>query len=202
MRAILIALALMAAAPALAGDLLTAPPSPPVSPSDVDSLSKAGFARSFVVGAITGTLGDMPLSRFVSQAKAGKVETMSGNGVAMSWACYDVAGVRAWLSVTDEMGNGKSVDTITLKPRDMASSNTCAPLASQQAPVVDGAIRIGMTKADLIARLGSPSKQKAGWLVFRANPSIKSGGSFFTTLIVRIDNGKVAFIEASNTSAD
>ena len=194
MRAILMVLGFMAATTAFAGDVMTAPPSPPLSPSDVDSLSKATFARTFSLGGLAGKLGETPLASFVAKARAGKIE-------AMSWACYDMAGARAWLSVSDETGNGSSIDTITIKPRDSATSGSCAALASPQAPAVDGAIRIGMTRADLIARLGTPSKQKADWLVFRANPPTK-GGSFFTTVIVRIDNGKVAFIEASNTSAD
>lgn len=201
MRAILIALGLMATTSASAGDLLTAPPSPPLSPSEVDGLSKATFARTFSVGALAGKLGNTPLNLFITQARTGKIETMSGNGVAMSWVCYDVAGVRAWLSVSDEMGNGKGIDTVTIKPRDPGTSGTCAALGASQAPAVDGAIRIGMSRADLIAHLGAPSKQKADWLIFRANPATK-GGSFFTTLIVRIDSGKVAFIEASNTSTD
>lgn len=201
MRTILLAVTLAAATPACAADVMTAPPSPPLSPSDVDGLSKATFARTFSVGGLSGKIGDTALALFVSQARAGKIDKISGNGVAMSWACYDVAGTRAWLSVGDEAGDGRSIDTITIKPRDAASSGNCAVLPSQQAPAIDGAIRIGMTKADLLARLGPPSKQKADWLVFRANPPVK-GGSVFTTLIVRIDAGKVAFIEASTMAAD
>ncbi len=202
MRAILMALGLIVAAPAFAGDLLTAPPSPPLSPSEIDSWSKASFARSFSMGALKGDLGTTLLTRFVAQAKAGKIQKMAGGDVAMAWACYDIAGDRVWLSATDEMADKAYLDTVTIKPRNAGDTAGCASLPSAQKAAIDGAVRIGMTKADLIARLGAPSKQKADWLVFRANPLIQ-GGSTITTLIVRIDGaGKVAFIEASNITAD
>ncbi|MBW8733766.1 MAG: hypothetical protein JF571_05575, partial [Asticcacaulis sp.] len=90
MRAILISLGVLAvaaglASPVFAGDVLTAPPSPPVSPSDIDSPSKATFARSFAIGSLKGQLGGTALRGFVSQAGSGKIQQMAGNGVAMSW---------------------------------------------------------------------------------------------------------------------
>lgn len=198
MRAILIALGLMAATPALAGQTLPAPPSPLLNPNDADAVSKATFARTFTTGALKGDLGVTQLASFVAQARTGKVEKMTGGDVAMVWTCYDIAGDTVWLSATADK---LYVDTITIKPRDAAASGGCTSLPSAQKAMVDGAIRIGMTKTDLIARLGAPSKQKADWLVYRANPRIR-GSSTFTTLVVRIDNDKVAFIEASNTSPD
>ena len=201
MRAILMVLGLMAATPALAGQALPAPPSPLLNPNDAEAVSKATFARTFSTGALKGNLGMTQLTSFVAQARTGKIEKMAGGDVAMAWTCYDIAGDNVWLSATDETADKQYVDTITIKPRDAAAASGCASLPSAQKAMVDGAIGIGMTKADLIGRLGIPSKQKANWLVYRANPPIQ-GGSVFTTLVVRIDNGKVACIEASNTSAD
>jgi len=202
MRAILMAFGLMAAAPAFAADLLTAPPSPLLNPWEVQGTSKTTFARTFSVGALKGDLGDTLLAKFVTQTRAGKIQKITGNQDQMSWACYDIAGDRVWLSSTDQMASAETIDTITIKPRDPGAS-ACAALPSSQKAAVDGAIRIGMTKADLLARLGPPSQQKADWFVFRAFVPYKSNdGSFITTLVVRLDQGKVAFIEASNTTAD
>jgi hypothetical protein len=202
MRAILMALGLVAAGPAFAGAAVPAPPSPLLNPSQAEAGSRATFARTFIVGTLKGDLGATSLAGFVAQARMGKIERMAGGGAALAWTCYDVGGDRMWLSTTDEMGEKAYVDTITITPRDASTPGTCPSLPSSQKVTVDGVIRIGMTKADLIARLGAPSRQKADWLAYRANPPIKGGGSVFTTLVVRIDGGKVAFIEASNTTAD
>lgn len=202
MRAILIAFGLMAATPVFAGEALPAPPSPLLSPWDVDDSSHATFARTFSLGALKGNLGDTLLTRFIAYAKAGRVQKMTANQEQISWTCYDIAGDRVWLSSTDQMASAETIDTITIKPRDPGPS-ACASLSSPRKAAVDGIVSLGMTKADLVKRLGSPSKQKADWMVFRASVPYKSNdGSFITTLVVRIDNGRVVFIEASNTTAD
>jgi len=201
MRAILVTLGLAAAMPAFASDTQPAPPAPLLNPSQAEAGSKASFARTFFVAGLKGDLGSTSLAKFVAGIGTGKVDRMTGGGVAMAWACYDVAGDRIWLSTTDQAAGKENVGTITVVPREANAPAGCASLPSPQKTAVDGTIRIGMTRADLLARLGAPSNQKGDWLVYRANPTFK-GGSFFTTVTVRIDNGKVAFIEASNTAAD
>ncbi len=206
MRGMMLGLALgLWAGQAFAAPAPIAPPSPLIGP-DSQNWSHASFARHFAAGALKGDLGITFLSA-VARQSGGQVQSGGNSSAdAQQWLCYDlpVAHQRIWLSVTDEMGDGKSIDRVTAVPltdRD-PHSPACATLAKVTTPLVlDDGIKLGMTRAELTQRLGAPSKEASGWLVYRANPKI-NGASVITSLTVHIDGGRVVFLEAFNSSTD
>ena len=208
MRGMIFALGLaaaMCAGEAVAADAPISPPSPLIGP-DTGNWSHATFSRHFTVGSLKGDIGGTPLSAIARQV-GGQVQSGgAGSADMQQWLCYDLpsAHQRIWLSITDEDGNGKTTGMITAVPltdRD-PHSPTCTPLAKAATPlVIDDGIKLGMTRAQLTARLGAPSKDVSGWLVYRANPKI-NGASVITSLTVHVEADRVVFLEAFMISTD
>jgi len=167
-------------------DAADRPIPPPIPPVDALSASPvtARFARTFTIGDLDGAFSQIALGDMRKAFGAGAVASIQG----MSWLCYDMpaAKQRVWLSSTAVAG---AMETITVT-RIGAPSASCPALpAKNQTVVLDGGLRIGMTKADLTKRLGQPSRQIDTWAVYSAQ---QSGGR--QGLAVQFINDKAAFI--------
>ena len=198
MRGMIFALGLaasMCAGEAVAADAPISPPSPLIDPGKVDSPSHATLARHFAVGSLKGDIGSTTLGAIARQA-GGQVQSGVTGGDKLQWLCYDLpaAHQRVWLSVS----GGKTMDMVTAVPltdRDPRSS-ACAPNGAA-ALVIDDGIKLGMTRSELTARLGAPSREASGWLVYRADAKART-----TVVVVHIDGDRVVFLEAFNTPAN
>ena len=203
MRGWLLGLAMLVTAGSVAAqDLPVAPPSPLVDPYGGKAMKKAPVVDNFALGGARGQFQVTSLDKVRAAVGGGVVQKVPGQGL-FDYLCYDLpsAGERVWLAVTDEMGNeGDLVDSVTVKPLQSSDpkSRTCPALPARFAPViVDGGVRLGMSRKDIIRVLGQPSLDTGGWLVFWSDADDNR-----MTVTARIDGGKVVFLYVSRTSTD
>jgi hypothetical protein len=168
---------------AQAADRPVPPPIPPLDALNAPAVASR-FARTFAIGDLDIAFSQTSLSDLRNALGAGAVASIQG----MSWLCYDLPGARqrVWLSSGSAAGN---LETVTVTKIGASSSQCPSPPAKTQSIVVDGGIRIGMTRADLTKRLGPPSRQIDTWLIYSAH---QSGGR--QGLAVQFINDKAAFI--------
>ena len=173
----------LSATAASAADRPIPPPIPPVDAMSATTV-QARFAKGFTLGNIDGSFSGIGLGDMRKALGAGAVASIQG----MSWLCYDLpaAKQRVWLSTTSATGAMETITVTTIG----SPSGACPTLhAKNQSVVVDGGIRIGMTRAELTKRLGAPSRQIDAWVVYSAQ---QSGGR--QGLAVQFINDKAAFI--------
>ena len=184
---------------ALAGDLPIAPPSPMVDPYGGTTLVKAPLAQTLKLGGLSLGLGTSDIASVPARIGKGIVREAPGSGM-YRYVCYDVVKTqqRVWLAATDEMGDGRSVDMVTVMRLDSSSahSSSCPEIQGESA-VVDDFIAIGTPRNDLIKHLGQPSKTTGPWMVYNG-----SGHNSRQSVTVRMEQDKVAFLYAANTSTD
>lgn len=173
----------LVAGSALAADRSVPPPIPPVDALSAPPVT-ARFAKTFTIGDLDATFSQIGLGGMKKALGAGTVASIQG----MSWLCYDLpaAKQRVWLSSTSAAG---AMETVTVTKIGAPSASCPVLPAKTQAVVVDGGIRIGMTRAELTKRLGQPSRQIDTWAVYSAQ---QSGGR--QGLAVQFVNDKAAFI--------
>ncbi len=173
----------LVAGAALAADRPVPPPIPPVDALSAPPVT-ARFAKSFMIGDLDGAFSQIGLGAMKKALGAGAVASIQG----MSWLCYDLpaAKQRVWLSSTGVAG---AMETVTVTKIGTPSASCPALPAKSQSVVMDGGIRIGMTRAELAKRLGQPSRQIDTWVVYSAQ---QSGGR--QGLAVQFINDKAAFI--------
>jgi hypothetical protein len=172
---------------AQAADRPVPPPIPPLDALNAPPVA-ARFARTFAIGDLDSAFSQIALGDMRKALGTGTLGSIQG----MSWLCYDIpaAQQRLWLSTTSATG---AMETVTVT-KIGAPSGSCPALPAKTASVVlDGGIRIGMTKAQLIKRLGPASRQIDTWLVYSAQ---QSGGR--QGLAIQFINDKAAFIAVTH----
>ncbi|ESQ89704.1 hypothetical protein ABAC460_12620 [Asticcacaulis sp. AC460] len=199
MRTILATLCgLLLSGAALAADL-PAPPSPMVDPHAGPFNPKGPAVDRFALGAFQHGFGKDKLQVIAKSLGVGSVRELGG--AYYQYLCYDLPErrERVWLATFDEMGEG-GVDAVTVKSLTSgdAPAGTCPALPAKFQPVViSGKVRLGVTRADLVALYGKPGLETGGWLVFGGG-----GEGWRTSITVRLQNDKVVFLYAENTSTD
>ncbi len=190
MRGWLIGMALVFAGAAVADDLPVAPPSPLIDPYGGKPLRTPPEIGRFALGNATGKI----LATRLDQVKAavGSGATQGVAGTPFNYLCYDLpaAKQRVWLSSTDG-----AVDAVTVKMLDGSDpvSKSCPELPARFGPVVvDGKVRLNMSKAELVSLFGQPSIAAGNWLAFHG---ITSHG--LTTVTVRLAQDKAVFLYAA-----
>ena len=195
----LMVVGLILAGQVVAGDLPIAPPSPLVDPYSGAPTSKVAMAQSFAVAGTSFKLGGADIAKIPSRLGQGVVHEETADR-SFRYICYDIpaAQQRVWLAVTDEMGDGRSVDMVTVTRLTSADprSSSCSAIKSSRI-TIDGFVGIGATKSQLIQKLGQPSFTAGPWMVFRGESD-----SARQSITIRLDQDKVAFIYAANTSTD
>lgn len=173
----------LVAGSAHAADRPVPPPIPPVDALSAPPVT-ARFAKRFTIGDLDGAFAQIGLGDMKKALGVGAVASIQG----MSWLCYDLPGAkqRVWLSSTAVAG---AMETVTVTKIGAPSASCPALAAKSQSVVLDGGIRIGMTRAELAKRLGQPSRQIDTWVVYSAQ---QSGGR--QGLAVQFVNDKAAFI--------
>ena len=163
---------------------------PPVPPLDTMSAKpvKAVFAQTFKLGGKKYAFKDVRVSGLPQAVGTGAVSSLSD----LAWVCFDLpADQRVWFS-----GEGHlDFNTITLARRGAASSQCPAMPAKLTPVVIDADLRIGMTRAEVLKRLGQPSRQIDSWVVY----GNEHGGGRIG-LAIQFDGDKAVFISASNWS--
>lgn len=165
-----------------------APPSPPLDTLGAPAV-KALFARDLNLGQSKYKLDDLLIAELPRMTGVGHMDLMPG----VAWVCYDLSdGQRVWFSSGGKASFG-FLDNVTLT-RAAGSAGRCPALPAKFSPIaIDGTIRLGMTKADLIGRLGTPSRQIDTWVVYSGRSEKGRTG-----LAVQFANDKAIFISASN----
>lgn len=172
-----------------AADRPVPPPVPPLDTMNAKSV-KAVFAQTFKVGGKQYAFKDVRVSSLPKAVGAGAVNSLSD----LAWVCFDLpADQRVWFSGERHL----DFNTITLARRGAATSQCPAMPAKFTPVVIDADLRIGMTRAEVLKRLGQPSRQVDSWMVY-GNEYV--GGR--TGLAIQFDGDKAVFISASNWASN
>jgi hypothetical protein len=181
-----ICISLMAlAAAAHAADRPVPPPVPPLDTMNAKPV-KATFARSFTLGGKPFDYEGARISNLPRTLGAGAVNQMTD----LAWVCFDLpGGQRVWFS-----GEGSAdLNTVTLA-RQGAASSQCPAMPAKFTPVViDQDLHIGVTRAEVLKRLGQPSRQVDTWMVYSSEYDHGRTG-----LAIQFADDKAVFISASN----
>lgn len=168
------------------------PVPPPIAPLDTMHAKpvKAVFAQTFKLGTKPFRYNDTVVANLPKAVGAGSVDTLAG----LAWVCFDLpSGQRVWFS-----GEGHlDFNTVTLARNAAASSHCPAMPAKFTSVVIDPDLRIGMSRAEVLKRLGQPSRQVDNWLVYSSE---YTGGRI--GLAIQFDGDRAAFISASNWPFD
>lgn len=199
MRAILIALGLMAlAGSALAAGPRFSPPSPLID-ADAAKPGQTAFAKTFSIGAWSGRFGQTRLSD-VQKRFGGQIEREGDAASSMQWLCYDlpVQHQRIWLS-SYEINGGMVANITASAVAAPADSPSCLPLKDTMS--VDGFLALGTAPADIAKRLGAPGMQAADWSAWRHEAKLSGNCTEDQTLTIRADKGRVVYISAYGTGS-
>ena len=197
MRGWLFGVALMlAGGPALAA-VPDAPPSPMIDVLSAPATAKAPFAQTLHMGGAKFELETDSLADIVKLIGTGTLGHMGDAGSSYSWVCYSLPHARLWLSG----GEGGDLDTVTAQVSEEAASASCPALpAAYRSVNLDGAIWLGVSEAAAVKRLGPAGKSATNWrawhrkLAFKTDKVDEDDG-----LAVRIDGGKVVFLEGQRS---
>ena len=176
---------MLGAGVAEAADRPVPPPVPPLDTMHAKPV-KSVFARTFKLGTKPFRYSDVVVANLPKAIGAGAVDTLAG----LAWVCFDLpSGQRVWFS-----GEGHlDFNTITLARSEGASSRCAAMPAKFTSVIIDPDLRIGMSRTEVLKRLGEPSRQVDNWLVYSSEYQHGRTG-----LAIQFDGDKAAFISASN----
>ena len=190
---------LIMAGQAAAGDLPIAPPSPLIEPGGGGIRATQPLANSFSLGPLSGNLGyGNDLKKLTKLIGVGRIGDLSKQDDPYVYVCYDIPQTRqrVWLISSDNTDIGDAVDTITeksLEPTD-PKLGACPNLPAKYQPLlVDKVLRLGMRSEDLVKRFGKPGRIAGDWMSF----SYPDDG-IVHSLVVRLQNGVVVFLDASS----
>ena len=136
---------------------------------------------TFAIGNFTGKFEDTRFDE-VERTFGGVPHKEGDASEAVVWLCYTLPqNQRIWLS-SGELAGGTYIDEVDMValPASTSASAQC-PAIQAKTHNVDG-VSLGMTKANVRARLGPPSRQQGDWLIYKYETAITIGGARYDVL--------------------
>ncbi len=194
----LFALALVAIALA---DAPFAPPTPLINPDSVKPGGKA-MAQTFSLNGVNGTLEKTTFAQ-VQKRFGGQLKRQGDAGGSLAWLCYDLPAkhLRVWLSAGELHIHSGQIDEVTIwSVPSPANSPDCPVATGAQSAEIDG-ISPGQPWPPAQGRLGAPAAAHDGWVAYAYQGKV---GAFDREdyLVVKVDNGAVAHLQASRTTTN
>jgi len=207
-RKTLVLLLLLFAIPA-DGCSAQTPPPPPVDEHAFEHVPPTvvkRMARSFSLGAFAGRFEETPLGAVREAVGEGTIQHQGDAGESIYWLCYRRAQQRFWVVSSGEMGGPDHLVTEIveeLTENDTETSADCAIIPEKFAPLVfDGKLHLGMSRAEVIAALGPPSKSEAAQVVYSHEGKLADGFDETAWLILRFREDKLVSMRGGKTTTN
>lgn len=180
--AVLTIAALLCGSEAKADETPLPPPDLPANAAGAATLARMPASR-LRLGALDIVLEETTLARVQEALGAGTIAERGAAGERILWLCYTIEGEhgrqRLWLVSSGELGGADHVvDGIAAAfvPAGAPVPASCPLLPARLTLALDREIWLGLTRDELIRRLGKPSQERGAALDFAYDGGIKLAG--------------------------
>lgn len=164
------------------------------------------LATRFSLGAFAGRFEETSLGAVRDAVGAGTIQHQGDAGASLYWLCYRHARQRLWVVSGGEVGGPDHLVTeIVDEPaeNDSGTSPDCPTIPDSFATLVfDDKLRLGASRSEVVAALGSPSKSDAALMVFSHEGKLASGFDETAWLILRFREDKLVSIRGGKTTTN
>ncbi|OPY94208.1 hypothetical protein A5906_14720 [Bradyrhizobium sacchari] len=147
------------------------------------------LATRFSLGAFAGRFEETRLGAVREAVGGGTIQHQGDAGDSIYWLCYRRAQHRLWIVSSGEMGGPDHLVTEIveeLSEKDAETSTDCAIIPEKFVPLVfDGKLHLGMSRLEVVAALGPPSKSEADQMVYSHEGRLANGFDEAAWLILR-----------------
>ena len=164
------------------------------------------LATRFSLGAFAGRLEETRLGAVRDAMGGGAIQHQGDAGDSVYWLCYRRAQHRLWVVSGGEMGGPDHLVTevvAELTEKDTETSTDCATIPETFAPLVlDGKLRLGMSRAEVVRALGPPSKSEAAQIVYSHHGKLADGFDETAWLVLRFREEKLVSMRGGKTTTN
>jgi hypothetical protein len=164
------------------------------------------LATRFSLGAFAGRIEETQLDAVRDMVGEGTIQHQGDAGDSIYWLCYRRPQHRLWLVSHGEMGGPEHAITEVveeLTEKDARVSTDCPILPDKFSPfVLDGKLRLGMSRQAVIAALGPPSKSKAAQIVYTHEGKLADGFDETGWLVLRFREGKLVSMRGGKVTTN
>jgi hypothetical protein len=216
LSAILLAACVLGGDAAQAGDALP-PPAIPADNAAAATLARMPSSR-LRLGPLDIVLEETPLPVVRELLSMGAIAERGSTAQRMSWLCYtyesDGMRQRVWIISSSEFGDADHVvDGVAAEivAANDATPASCPALPPGQSAWLDRKVWLGLSREELVRRLGKPSQERGDILHFVYDSGVKlvSGHrrpaeEYLVTshLMVQLRQGHIVRLWASKTTSD
>lgn len=193
---------------AIPADASAQTPPPPVSDHALESVPPTvvkRLATGFSLGAFAGRFEQTRLGA-VRDAVGGTIHHQGDAGESVYWLCYRRAQHRLWVVSGGEIGgpDHRVTEVVAeLIEKDTGASTDCATIPEKFAPLVlDGKLRLGMSRAEVVRALGPPSKSEAAQVVYSHQGKLANGFDETAWLVLRFREEKLVSMRGGKTTTN
>lgn len=166
----------------LAGQSYAQTPPPPLDEQVLERVPPTVAERlaiRFSLGAFAGRFEETRLDAVRNAVGEGAIQHQGDAAGSVYWLCYRREQQRLWVMSHGEMGGSDHRVTeivAELAGNDAGGSTDCAIIPDKFSPVVfDGRLRLGMSRQDVIAAMGNPSKSEAARVFYSHQGKVSKG---------------------------
>jgi hypothetical protein len=216
LSAILLAASVLGGEPARAGDMLP-PPAIPTDNAAAATLARMPSSR-LRLGPLDIVLEETPLPVVRELLAMGAIAERGSSAHRMSWLCYtydsDGTRQRVWIISSSEFGDADHVaDGVAAEIIDAgdATPESCPALPAGLPVWLDRKVWLGLSRDELVHRLGKPSQERGDILHFVYDSDVKLASGrrgpaeeYLVTshLMVQLRQGRIVRLWASKTTSD
>lgn len=164
------------------------------------------LATRFSLGAFAGRFEETPLAAIRDAVGKGAIQHQGDAGASMYWLCYRGPRHRIWVASSGEMGGPEHhVTEIVgeLTEKDAGTSIDCPALPERFASLVfDGTLRLGMSRLEVVAALGPPSKSEGAQMVYLHEGKLTGGFEETAWLILGFRDERLVSMRGGKTTTN
>lgn len=192
-----------------ADDCFAQTPPPPVGEDAFERVPPTvvkRLATRFALGAFGGRFEETRLGAVRDAMGGGTIQHQGDAGDSVYWLCYRRAQHRIWVVSGGEIGGPDHLVTeivAELTEKDTETSTDCATIPETFAPLVlDGKLRLGMSRAEVVRALGPPSKSEAAQIVYSHHGKLADGFDETAWLVLRFREQKLVSMRGGKTTTN
>lgn len=193
-----------------ADDCSAQTPPPPLDEQAFERVAPTVVKRlaiRFSLGAFAGRFEETPLGAIRDAVGEGTIQHQGDAGGSIYWLCYRRAQHRLWVVSSGEMGGPDHLVTEVVEElaekKDTETSTDCAIIPEKFAPLVfDGKLHLGMSRLEVVAALGPPSKSETAPMVYSHHGKLADGFDETAWLILRFREEKLVSMRGGKTTTN
>lgn len=164
------------------------------------------LATRFSLGAFEGRFEETRLGAVSEVLGGGTIQHRGDAGDSIYWLCFQRGQHRLWVVSSGEIGGPDHLVTEIVEEvadKNAGAASDCAIIPEKFAPVVlDGKLHLGMSRQEVIAALGPPSKSEAARAVYSHQGKLADGFDETAWLILRYSEGKLVSMRGGKSTTN